>query len=82
MNRIRTFYEQHPHLAMWIALAIGMVIILIWSAWSVGFTVLQWLALIVITILLAGACVWIISWEDGPDAEEKPAPPPEAGKLP
>ena len=82
MNRIRTFYERHPHLAMWIALAIGMVIILIWSAWSVGFTVLQWLALMVITILLAGACVWIISWEDGPDAEEEPASPPEAGKLP
>ncbi|WP_423223982.1 hypothetical protein [Candidatus Amarolinea aalborgensis] len=82
MNRIRTFYEQHPHLAMWIALAIGMVIILIWSAWSVGFTVLQWLALMVITILLAGACVWIISWEDGPDDEEEPASPPETGKLP
>ena len=70
MNRIRTFYERHPHLAMWIALAIGMVIILIWSAWSVGFTVLQWLALVVITILVAGACVWIISWEAGNDEQE------------
>ena len=73
MNNLRTFYERHPYLAMWIALAIGMVIILVWSAWSVGFTAL--LALIVITILLAGACVWIISWEDGPDAEDDAAPP-------
>ena len=75
MNNLRTFYERHPYLAMWIALAIGMVIILVWSAWSVGFTALQWLALIVITILLAGACVWIISWEDGPDAEDDAASP-------
>ncbi|MBK6431607.1 MAG: hypothetical protein WAW03_03235 [Anaerolineae bacterium] len=78
MNNLRSFYERHPYLAMWIALALGMVIILIWSAWSVGFAALQWLALIVITILLAGACVWIISWEDGPDAEEEAAPPTQA----
>lgn len=82
MSKLRTFYERHPYLAMWIALAIGMVVILIWSAWSVGFTILQWLALLVITILLAGACVWIISWEDGPDAPEEVEPPAEAGKLP
>lgn len=75
MNNLRAFYERHPYLAMWIALAIGMVIILVWSAWSVGFTALQWLALIVITILLAGACVWIISWEDDSDAEDDAAPP-------
>ncbi|QLQ06050.1 MAG: hypothetical protein HZY76_08300 [Anaerolineae bacterium] len=38
------------------------------SSWSgprgVGFTPLQWAAVIMITILLAGACVWIIGWED------------------
>lgn len=64
MNQLRGFYEKHPHLSLWIALALGMVAILIWSAHAVGFTLLQWVALIVITILLAGACVWIISWED------------------
>ncbi len=64
MNQLRSFYEKHPHLSLWIALALGMVIILIWSAYSVGFTPLQWVALIAITILLAGTCVWIISWED------------------
>jgi hypothetical protein len=64
MNQLRGFYEKHPHLSLWIALALGMVIILIWSAYAVGFTPLQWAALIGITVLLAGACVWIISWED------------------
>lgn len=64
MNQLRSFYENHPHLSQWAALALGMVAILIWSARAVGFTPVQWTALIAITILLAGACVWIISWED------------------
>jgi len=48
-------------------LAIGMVIILVWSASDVGFTPGQWTALVITTILLAGACVWIIGWEDDED---------------
>jgi hypothetical protein len=40
-----------------------MVIILIWAAKDVGLLAGQWAALIVTTILLAGLCVWIISWE-------------------
>jgi hypothetical protein len=51
-------------------LAIGMVIILVWSASDVGFTTTQWAALIVTTILLAGACVWIIGWGDDEDEAE------------
>jgi hypothetical protein len=46
-----------------------MVIILIWSARDVGFTGSQWTALIITTILLAGACVWIIGWEDEEEDE-------------
>lgn len=69
MASIRNFAHAHPRLAAWIALAIGMVIILVWSASEVGFTGGQWAALIVTTILLAGACVWIIGWgEDEADA--------------
>ena len=40
-----------------------MVIILIISAWNVGFLPGQWAALIGATILLAGLCAWIIHWE-------------------
>ena len=69
MTAIRNFAGRHPQIVAWIALAIGMVIILIWSAKDVGFTPSQWAALIVTTILLAGACVWIIGWGDDDDDE-------------
>ncbi len=62
MASIKNFAEKHPQIIAWIALAIGMVIILVWSAKDVGFTGSQWTALVVTTILLAGACVWIIGW--------------------
>ncbi len=65
MTRIRAFASNHPRLASWIGLAIGMVIILVWSAKDVGLLPSQMTALVVATILLAGLCVWIISWEDG-----------------
>jgi len=69
---IRNFAGRHPQIVAWIALAIGMVIILIWSAKDVGFTPTQWAALIVTTILLAGACVWIIGWGDEEDQDTTP----------
>lgn len=71
MQTVRKFANDHPQLLAWIALAIGMVIILIWSARDVGFNASQWVALIVTTVLLAGACVWIIGWEDEEDNSEE-----------
>ena len=67
MDGIKKFAGDHPQIASWIVLAIGMVIILVWSAKDVGFTGSQWTALVITTILLAGACVWIIGWEDDED---------------
>ena len=72
MEAIKKFAVNHPQLTSWIVLAIGMVIILVWSARDVGFTAGQWVALVVTTILLAGACVWIIGWEDDECDEEEP----------
>ncbi len=72
MNGIRTFAGQHPRLLAWIALAIGMVLILLWAAKDVGLLPTQLLALSVATVVLAGLCVWIIGWEDEPE-EEQPA---------
>jgi MFS superfamily sulfate permease-like transporter len=69
MDRIKKFAGDHPQITSWILLAIGMVIILVWSAREVGFTPSQWTALVITTILLAGACVWIIGWEDDEDEE-------------
>ena len=61
-----------------------MVIILIWSAKDVGFTAGQWAALVITTILLAGACVWIIGWgedeEDKEDEQEKEGEEAAAGE--
>ena len=63
MERVKAFFNRHPVLAQWIVLAIGMVVILIFAAKDQGFNPRQWAALIVATVLLAGACVWIINWE-------------------
>ncbi len=68
MTALRQFADQHPRILSWIALAIGMVVILLWSAKDVGLLPSQLAALVVATILLAGLCVWIIGWEDN---EEK-----------
>ena len=70
MSAIKSFFVEHPRLLAWLVLAVGMVIILVWSAKDVGLLAGQWAALIVSTILLAGLCVWIIGWEDG--AEDSP----------
>jgi ABC-type polysaccharide/polyol phosphate export permease len=63
MQALKSFWTQRPVLANWLVLAVGMVIILVISAWNVGFEPLQWVALVVATVLLAGLCAWIINWE-------------------
>ncbi len=60
----------HPRLAAWIVLALGMVILLAIEAREVGLLPTQWIALIVACVLVAGACVWIISWEGDDEAED------------
>jgi len=64
MSALKQFANQHPRLMAWLVLAVGMVIILVWSARDVGLLPGQWAALIIATIGLAGLCVWIIGWED------------------
>src|SRR5262245_4037323 len=54
----------HPRLAAWIVLSVGMIILLVVEARDVGLLATQWLALMVACVLVAGLCVWIISWED------------------
>jgi hypothetical protein len=84
MQSIRNFppvrwASVHPRLAAWIVLALGMVILLVIEARDVGLLPGQWIALIVATVLVAGACIWIVSWEDSDEAEDadevKQAPP-------
>ncbi len=78
MARFVEFYNRHPKLVAWVVLAIGMVIMLLWSAKDVGLLPTQTLALVVATIGLAGLCVWIIGWEDtDEDEQDKPAETPQ-----
>jgi len=69
MNNIRNWITTHPNLSAWFVLALGMVAILVYEARDVGLEARQWFWLIAITILVAGACIWIISWGD--DVEEE-----------
>lgn len=64
MSALKQWVNGHPKLAAWLVLAIGMVIMVVWSAKDVGLLAGQMLALIVATIGLAGLCVWIIGWEN------------------
>jgi hypothetical protein len=68
MEALKSWINRHPNLSMWVVLALGMVLILLYEARDVGLQGMQWFWLIFITILVAGACIWIIGWGD--DEEE------------
>ena len=70
MESIKNLIKAHPNLTAWIVLALGMVAILVWEARDVGLETSQWFWLIIVTILVAGACIWIISWGDDEEADE------------
>ena len=75
MDRIENFPPArwsmvHPRLAAWIVLSVGMVAILVYEARDVGLKAGNWFALIVATVLVAGACIMIVSWEDEDDLVE------------
>lgn len=67
MEAIKEWVSAHPNLSAWALLALGMVLILLYEARDVGLEGTQWFWLIAITVLVAGASVWIISWGDDED---------------
>ena len=72
MDSFKNWITHHPNLAAWFVLALGMVIILLFEARDVGLQGMQWFWLIVITTLVAGACVWIVSWGDDEEDDATP----------
>lgn len=60
---LRLLFSRHPILISWAVLAVGMVVMLLYAAKDVSLLPTQIAALIVATILLAGACVWILTWD-------------------
>jgi hypothetical protein len=77
--------NTHPRLAAWIVLSAGMIVLLVIEAQNVGLLPGQWIALLAAVVLVAGVCVWIISWEDEDDAPDAAlaasAPTPEPGII-
>ncbi|MGQ9675482.1 MAG: hypothetical protein ACUVX1_07445 [Chloroflexota bacterium] len=63
MTAFKRILGEHPLVVAWVALAIAMVAMLLVAARDVGFLPSQMAALVIATVALAGACVWIISWE-------------------
>ena len=63
MTGLRNFAQKHPLLLAWASLSVVMVAMLLYAARDVGLLPTQLLTLVIATIALAGACVWIISWE-------------------
>lgn len=63
MTILKRFLDKHPNVAAWIVLAIGMVAIFLWASKDAALLPTQRLALGVITVLVAGLCIWIINWE-------------------
>lgn len=86
------FADQRPRIAAWIVLSLGIVILLMVEARDVGLLITQWLALIVASVLVAGLCIWIVTWEDSDEAaaeapgtaklaKTEPVAPPEENKT-
>jgi hypothetical protein len=73
MESVKSWIKNHPNLSAWFALAVGMVAILLWEARDVGLEGMQWVWLVLVTVAVAGACIWIISWGDDEDEGEDPA---------
>ncbi|MCL4541940.1 MAG: hypothetical protein M1396_06350 [Chloroflexi bacterium] len=62
--RIKGLIHRHPFIVAWLVLALGMVIILLWTSSDAHLLPRQLAFLVITTVLLAGACVWIIRWEE------------------
>ena len=54
MSMLKQFWNDHPVLSNWLILAVGMLVILYFSARHVGFLPNQWAALMGATVVLAG----------------------------
>ncbi len=64
MGILRQMIQGHPQISAWLALAVGMVMVLLLAVREVALQPSQLAVLIISTIILAGLCVWIIHWEE------------------
>lgn len=69
--------ETWPRITAWLVLSVFCVLLLVYEGRDVGLTAGNWITLIVATVLVAGLCIWIISWEDDED-DDAPDHPQDA----
>jgi hypothetical protein len=70
VGNIITLLDAYPRISAWVVLSLGIVALLVYEARDVGLSAGNWIALIVASIVVAGLCIWIVSWED---EDEEPA---------
>jgi hypothetical protein len=63
MTQVRQWATRHPMVVAWVVLAVAMVAMRLYAARDVDLLTDQRLALVLATVGLAGACVWILTWE-------------------
>lgn len=68
--------ETYPRLSAWAVLSVGIVGLLVYEARDVGLSAGNWLALIIASVVVAGLCIWIVSWEDEAEEASPTSPPP------
>lgn len=61
-------FDTYPRISMWVVLSVGIIGLLVYEARDVGLTTGNWIALIIASIVVAGLCIWIVSWEDDEEA--------------
>ena len=64
VGNVLTIIDTYPRISAWVVLSVGIIGLLIYEARDVGLTTTNWFALIVASVLVAGLCIWIVSWED------------------
>ncbi|HQJ51059.1 MAG TPA: dephospho-CoA kinase [Anaerolineae bacterium] len=60
---LRKWIDTHPGFTMWVALAVGMVLIFWFTSGDAGMRLSQRLFVALVCVLLAGLCTWIVNWE-------------------
>jgi len=73
LNRLAEFplvrwAMRHPRVAAWTVRSVGMIVLLVIEV-DDAVTPPQLVALMIACVLVAGACIWIVSWEDDDDTE-------------
>jgi hypothetical protein len=68
LGPVINIFDTYPRISAWVILSAGIIILLLIEARDVGLTVGNWIALIIVSIIVAGLSIWIVSWEDEDEA--------------